>query len=220
MEYRLLRKKRKTVGISISQTGEVLVYAPLKASTRAVDDIVKRKEKWIAEAKSRMKTYQDGDKIIFFGKEYRLKLVRTIENELRIKIEGPDFTVYHCQDNPGLLYRGINDYLYNKYREDFKKGISVRIRMLAAQIGVVPNKITVKNQKTIWGSCSRDNNISINFKLALAPLDVVDYILIHELCHIIHKNHSREFWMEVESYIPDYRKKRNWLKASSYKALF
>lgn len=82
-----------------------------------------------------------------------------------------------------------------------------------------PNKISIRAQKTIWGSCSYNNNISVNMKLALAPLDVIDYILVHELCHIKHKNHSSDFWLAVESAMHDYRDKRNWLKENGYSLL-
>jgi len=86
-------------------------------------------------------------------------------------------------------------------------------------MGVRSNRLSIRAQKTIWGSCSWDNNISLNMKLALAPLEIIDYILVHELCHIKHKNHSSDFWLAVESVLPDYKERRSWLKENGYSLL-
>lgn len=74
------------------------------------------------------------------------------------------------------------------------------------------NRITVKNQKTRWGSCSSKKNLNFNYKLAYMPQEILDYVVVHELAHLRHMNHSREFWALVEQYLPDYRQRRNWLK--------
>lgn len=79
-------------------------------------------------------------------------------------------------------------------------------------MGLYGNRITVKNQKTRWGSCSSKRNLNFNYKLAYMPQEILDYVVVHELAHLRHMNHSREFWALVEQYIPDYRARRGWLK--------
>jgi len=215
MEYKVIRKKRKTLGIKISAGGELFVYAPTYVSIKTIENILVKRKEWIEEAKNKIKKYVHGDRILFLGKEYKINLIKTQDKNINIEFDASKFNVYIYEENSCCINDKIKDLLYSKHKEDFFHMINHRINILSEKMSVKPNKVSVRYQKTIWGSCSGDDNISINFKLALAPLDVVDYILIHELCHILHKNHSKEFWMAVQSFMPDYREKRKWLKTNS-----
>ena len=93
-------------------------------------------------------------------------------------------------------------------REYFPKRVSHYARML----GVTYGKISIRDQKTRWGSCSSEGNLSFNWRLILAPPDVLDYVVIHELCHRKEMNHSKEFWALVESLMPKYKERRKWLR--------
>jgi hypothetical protein len=90
--------------------------------------------------------------------------------------------------------------------------LAEKVRYYAQQIGVTYGRITIRNQKTRWGSCSTKGNLNFNCLLMLAPEDVQDYVVVHELCHRKQMNHSEKFWNEVEKVLPDYRERRNWLK--------
>lgn len=92
------------------------------------------------------------------------------------------------------------------------KVIPERVEYFAKVIGVTYGKITVRNQKTRWGSCSSKGNLNFNCLLMLAPPEVLDYVVVHELCHRKQMNHSKAFWLEVEKVIPDYKEARKWLK--------
>ena len=92
------------------------------------------------------------------------------------------------------------------------KELPPRLRELAKQVGVTYGRVTVRNQKTRWGSCSAQGNLNFNCLLMLCPRQVADYVMIHELCHRKELNHSPRFWAEVERVMPDYRDARNWLK--------
>jgi predicted metal-dependent hydrolase len=93
-----------------------------------------------------------------------------------------------------------------------KRVIPVKVRKFAELIGVTYGRITIRNQKTRWGSCSAEGNLNFNCVLMRAPEEIVDYVVVHELCHRIHMNHSKAFWGEVEKVIPDYKERRNWLR--------
>lgn len=220
MEYTIIRKKRKTLGIKVSQQGEVIVLAPYQVNIKTIENILAKRKDWIVEAKNSIKRYVSGDSFLFLGEEYVINLIETQDNNKSIEFNGSKFNVFINEESVNNLNNKIKELLYSKYKEDFLKMINYRMSSLAQIIGVKPNKVSVRYQKTIWGSCSYDDNISINFKLALAPLEVVDYILIHELCHILHKNHSKEFWMSVQTIMPNYKEKRKWLKANSCNLLF
>lgn len=219
MEYKLIRKKRKTLAIKISLEGEVLVYAPHRASLRSIESMLKEKEEWVSKTRARILEglNQERDVVPFLGRKYNLELVENVGKKAGVEFDGSRFRV--CCGGASGLKDDIKGALYGWYRESLLKIVTARIGELSAAMGVKPNKINIRAQKTIWGSCSYDNNISINMKLALAPLEIIDYILVHELCHIKHKNHSSEFWLAVESVMPDYKEKRKWLKENGFSLL-
>ena len=96
--------------------------------------------------------------------------------------------------------------------EEALKVIPARVEYFAKVIGVTYGKITIRNQKTRWGSCSSKGNLNFNCLLMLAPPEVLDYVVVHELCHRKQMNHSKAFWSEVEKVLPDYKEARKWLK--------
>lgn len=96
--------------------------------------------------------------------------------------------------------------------EEALKVIPERVEYFAKVIGVTYGKITIRNQKTRWGSCSSKGNLNFNCLLMLAPPEVLDYVVIHELCHRKQMNHSKAFWLEVEKVLPNYKEVRKWLK--------
>lgn len=93
-----------------------------------------------------------------------------------------------------------------------RRVIIEKVRKYAALMGVTYGKVTIKNQRSRWGSCSSKGNLNFNCLLMLAPDSVVDYVVVHELSHRIHMNHSKDFWLQVESIMPDYKEKEKWLK--------
>ena len=98
------------------------------------------------------------------------------------------------------------------YRKAAREYFPKRVSHYAHMLGVTYGKISIRDQKTRWGSCSSEGNLSFNWRLILAPPDVLDYVVIHELCHRKEMNHSKEFWALVESLMPDYKERRKWLR--------
>lgn len=96
--------------------------------------------------------------------------------------------------------------------EQALKLIPQRVEYFARQVGVTYGRITIRNQKTRWGSCSSKGNLNFNCLLMLAPTEILDYVVVHELCHRKEMNHSKAFWTEVEKVLPDYRQSVQWLK--------
>lgn len=94
-----------------------------------------------------------------------------------------------------------------------------RVAYFARQIGVTYGRITLRDQKTRWGSCSQAGNLNFNFRLILAPPEVLDYVVVHELCHRRQMNHSAQFWNEVAQVLPDYRAKKAWLAENGWRLM-
>lgn len=101
------------------------------------------------------------------------------------------------------------------YRKKAKTAFAERLHFYESQIGVHANGLRIKDQKTRWGSCSSKGNINLNWRLILAPQEVMDYVIIHELCHLKEMNHSKAFWDLVEAHCPDYKKQKQWLKENT-----
>ena len=104
-------------------------------------------------------------------------------------------------------------------RERAKSVLAQRTAYFARQIGVTYGRITVRDQKTRWGSCSQTGNLNFNFRLILAPSEVLDYVVVHELCHRRQMNHSAQFWQEVAQVLPDYRKRKAWLTENGWRLM-
>lgn len=100
----------------------------------------------------------------------------------------------------------------NRYRNAAKEYFTKRVEHFIQITGGTYTRITIRDQKTRWGSRSSSGTLSFNYRLMYAPLKVLDYVVVHELCHITHMNHSRDFWNMVASVLPDYKESRNWLK--------
>lgn len=104
-------------------------------------------------------------------------------------------------------------------RERAKSVLAQRTAYFARQIGVTYGRITVRDQKTRWGSCSQTGNLNFNFRLILAPLEVLDYVVVHELCHRRQMNHSAQFWQEVAQVLPNYRERKAWLTENGWRLM-
>jgi predicted metal-dependent hydrolase len=103
-----------------------------------------------------------------------------------------------------------------EYKKNAKNYIVPRVNELAEKFGFDYNKIRITSASTRWGSCSSMRNLNFSYRLILIPKEVIDYVIIHELCHLRHMNHSKKFWTEVEKYMPTYKEKEKWLKKNAY----
>lgn len=199
IEVNVLYGIRKKISIHIDSMGLITVKAPNGTSNEMVMNAVKQYGKrileqlhTIAEARNIPKTreYQDEGKFLHLGRYYFLhELIDTKElNEEELKNSLKKFYFSSC-----------------------KKIVGERIKIYQIQLKVKPKTIEVVESKTKWGSCSSDKKITFNYRLAMAPVEVIDYVIIHELCHLTHMNHDRSFWRRVGSIMPDYKEKEEYL---------
>ena len=167
-EVKVIRCRRKTIGIRIDDAGRITVRAPLRTSEAEIRRVLESKRTWIE------KTLEKGSA--------RAQVPKLTEGELE-----------------DLVKLG-------------RKVIPARTAEWARQVGVTYGRVTVKKQKTLWGSCSAKGNLNFNCLLLRCPEDVMDYVIVHELCHRKEMNHSSRFWQLVAAVLPDYRTPRKWLK--------
>ena len=135
----------------------------------------------------------------------------------KVKFNGEHFS-FAIPENLSLRARQeqIREKLIRWYRHQAQEILGSRIFHCARVVGVEPKKVAVRTQKRIWGSCHHGKgSINLNWLIVLSPIEVIDYVIIHELCHLIVPNHSKKFWQKVESFLKDYRHHERWLKDHS-----
>lgn len=125
----------------------------------------------------------------------------------------------HCVDYASQTIEKFTPQEIEAMKKQAKKLIAERVQHYASRIGVTYGTITIRTQRTRWGSCSSKGNLSFNCLLALVPPEVLDYVVIHELCHRMEMNHSSRFWITVEGIMPDYQVHRKWLKENGSKLI-
>lgn len=233
VQYTLSRSKRKTVGIKLNEKGEVSVSAPLGLSGKQVREIIIKKIPWIVKKQEELKRkynesgeqkkFIDGEAFLYLGKEHTLKIekgsapenVALCGNDIVVSMDG-DITKNHNvteEERIETMKRILRTFYINQFLEVIKG----RIDNYAHEIGVFPRKVTIREQKTRWGSCSSKGNISLNWRLIMAPLKVIDYVIVHELCHMKEMNHSKNFWNIVSGVCPDFKESQKWLKDNGHR---
>ena len=226
IEYNVVRTDRKTVGITIDPVEGVIVRSPKKVSKEKIENIVNNKSDWILQKLTKLddvkstpapKELLSGEKLPYLGRRYRLKVIKDSsisKKQAEVKLYQGKFIAKLSSSvvDDELRIKILKNKLIKWYRKHAEIKINNRVNKYKTQIGVKPNKVKIKKQKKRWGSCSNKGNLNFNWKLIMAPMSIVDYIVIHELAHLKYQNHSNEFWELVETIIPDYEKRQEWLR--------
>jgi len=225
--YTLLKTKRKTIGIIIDRNGEVKVHAPFRASNKQIYEVVRKKADWIEKKVNEIKArnsnsvcrqFVNGEKILYLGKEYTLEIVEKDSGKPEVLVREDAVTVYISRGLPNEdRKQAIKEALIKWYRQNFSGIVKERLEFYSLQLKAAPCKVVIKNQKTMWGSCSKKGNINLSWKLIMAPIEIIDYVIVHELCHLIVMNHSKDFWNHVVSVLPNCHESRKWLKANGHR---
>lgn len=233
VKYDVIKSDRKTLGIQVDPQKGVIVRSPKKVSEDKIQEVVKNKSKWILEKLDRVneikskpaaKEFMSGEKLPYLGRRYRLK-VKDIEDYkgVAVKFYQGKFIIKinsNLNNKEQKRRETIRNELIKWYREHAQEKIKERVNKYKEQIGVEPNNIKVKKQKKRWGSCSNKGNLNFNWKIIMAPMSVVDYIVIHELTHLKYSNHSKGFWKLIEAIIPNYKEKQEWLRINGPTLIF
>lgn len=208
--------RRKTAAIKI-QKGKVFVIVPECLTMAAIESLVAKKHRWIKEKLAiqneimdiKPKEFISGEAFSYLGKNHPLKiesglypLIKLHQDELVVSVR--DKTVDNSQ--------AIKQLLFKWYKQQAESELRDKTERYSRIIGVNPSSVTIKSFKSRWGSCSIAGGIQYNWKIIIAPDRIVNYVVIHELCHILHHNHSPAFWKAVEKYCHDYRDCSAWLK--------
>ncbi len=198
----------------------VQVIVPKNLPQKEIDDLLKQKSDWIRKKMiiqqsvplSKPKEFVYGESFTYLGRNYRLKVLTGQLQPVKLKQGYLQVTVPMEQKSDQALIRKL---LQDWYLDRASEKLEQKTVKYAQQIGVQPSKIRVREYKSRWGSCSVRGEVSYNWRIIISPNPVVDYVVVHELCHLIHHNHSKQYWNQVRSIVPDYQSKRDWLKTNA-----
>ena len=214
-------KRKKTISMRVKDN-KLIIKAPRTVSRKNLDEVIQRKQKWIKqraildfeEQNLRNRKFIDNENFYFRGNQYRLSLILGIKEE--VKIVG-GLLLVTCKDDRSIDRKNVRSLIKDFYVSESVKILNTRTNKFAKKMKVKPMGITVKNYVSKWGSCTSKNKISYNWRIIMAPNCIVDYLIIHELCHIIEHNHSKNFWHHVGTYCEDFQEKRKWLRENGHK---
>ncbi|ROL60914.1 M48 family peptidase [Bacteroidetes/Chlorobi group bacterium ChocPot_Mid] len=214
---RIIRSKRRTFSIEINPKGLLTIRAPLRASNGEIKNIIKDKYDWIKKkkkeiskkmAQKKKRHYVNGEKFECLGKEYTLILK-----------DNHKFAFSTSQDKLILnsnYQKVARNLLIYWYKNQALKYITRRASHFAEIMNTNFNRINITGANTRWGSCSNNKNLNFSWKLILAPKQIVDYVIVHELSHLFEMSHSKKFWNRVAQVLPNYMIYETWLKENGH----
>jgi predicted metal-dependent hydrolase len=225
LSYSIIYTNRKTVSISISLDGSVLVRAPQFIKEKDIQHIIQQKIDWIIKKQNQLiektrlekikyqRNYDDTSTMPFQGIEYPIyyKTHNGLKNPI-ISLEQGYFQIRIGETYDKQKIRSaFRSWYFNKAKVIYMDRVSYYQVIMKESFGYV----RIKEQKSCYGSCSSKRNLNFNWKCILAPKEVLDYIVVHELCHLKEMNHSKRFWAEVEKVYPNFKECKQWLKENN-----
>lgn len=206
----VIRSRRKTVSLVVTKDARLIVRAPNRTPQAFIDRVIAEKSGWILrkmeEMRSRPKlparSYVDGDVFLYLGKQYSVEVIEGTVADIALA----DKLYITRQALPDIRSR-----LHAWYTEKAHRIISTRIAWFAIRTGCDPKRVRITNATRRWGSCSSSGTVSFSWRLVMAPPEVIDYVVVHELVHIGQPDHSPAFWEKVERVMPDYCTWKEWL---------
>jgi len=220
LSYRLIKskKRRKTISLHIKEDGKIVIYTPFRTPKWEIEKFIDGKLSWIVEKiserekriKEGEKTFRPGEKFLYLGEWYPLEIQESSNKKRALTLAFGKFILDHDH------IPEARDLFCNWYKKEAKEKITERVIRYSDRFQLLPEGIKITSARSRWGSCSRDNRLSFSWRIIMASLTIIDYVLIHELVHIREKNHSSKFWNYLESVLPDYRNRRRWLRENGH----
>ncbi len=208
--HKFVRSKRKTLSLIVEPDGTLTVRAPLRMKKADIQKFVEEKQDWIKRKQARAledaptpRRYVDGETFTYLGEEILLRIVP--DGKPALVMDG----VFKLTKSSQPLAKS---YFEAWYKKQARVVLTERVVHFARSRKVKPGRIRISSAKTRWGSCSPKKTLSFTWRLVMAPLEIIDYVVVHELCHLEEMNHSKAFWARVEGILPDYKARRKWLK--------
>ena len=208
----ITRTRRRTLAIIVEDDGRIVVRAPLRLKQEAIDEFVRAREKWIRGRQELAlrrresfvpRSYISGEQFLYLGAPYRLQIA---ERQGRALVFNEGFHL-----SRGALPRAEAAF-ERWYRRQALRVMTERANLYAAGNGFAFKRIRITSARKQWGSCGPGDSLRFAWRLVMAPLPMIDYVVVHELVHLKHRNHSKRFWSKVASILPDFGERQDWLE--------
>ncbi|MEN6373412.1 MAG: SprT family zinc-dependent metalloprotease [Smithella sp.] len=215
------RKRRKTISLQITERSDIIIQAPYFTPVKEINSFIEQKHDWIQKTIQQQKEqkritgeklYVSGEFFYFLGTPYPLEVFFQQKMPAGLVFWNNRFYL-NCED--GLETR--KNYFIQWYKTKAGEYLAGQVENVGRRLQLLPRSIRITSARTRWGSCSPENNLAFSFRLIMAPQNVVDYVIMHELMHIREKNHSMRFWKLLEAVMPEYKIHRRWLRENGHK---
>ena len=212
----IIRTKRKSIALIVKRDGSLTVRAPINAIDEDIIAVVEKKSSWIRSKQAMVlsiypqtseKEYVNGEGFWYLGISYRLEIVDGAKNP--IELNGQFYLDQSVLPQAQLFFT-------NWYKEQAFKVLSERVSWYATNFGIPFHEVKITSAQTRWGSCSVKGILSFPWRLVMAPIPVMDYVVVHELVHLVEKNHGKAYWAKVRAIMPDYKQKIEWLDINGH----
>ena len=227
LPYTLQRsaKRKRTIAFAVKSETSLHILAPLNTKVSVIESIVNRRAGWIIKKIADLKKhalhpkpqdYVSGEIFSFLGIPYQLQITRNDKVKMGCVLEDGVLTVNIHGDwfSAQTLREEVRFEIMSWYKKQARQRLIERTGFWQNQTNIHCRRVMISNPDRRWGSCSSDNDIRLNWRIIMAPLALIDYLIVHELCHVVQKNHSTRFWKQVEQIIPDYKERRRRLRQS------
>lgn len=216
INYNVIKSNRKTLAIMIKE-GKIIVKAPLKTSSLAIEEFVRKHKQWIFEKISISETKYErfnslfvGEEIMIYGLRYPITI--NVTDNKRTHFNGNTLKVAASAASANeKLRRNVKNYMIKFASIELEK----KLNFISDKIGLGYANLKMTNAKGKWGSCDKNKSIRLNWRLIMLDTCLVDYVIVHELCHTMHLNHSKNYWELVSKFYPTYKNARKVLKEHS-----
>ncbi|WP_368259917.1 M48 family metallopeptidase [Clostridium paraputrificum] len=214
IKYEIIYKKKKSISISIDVEGNVKVSVPNNTSKDTIERVIKSKSEWISRKIKEINSREELEvnTIMYLGKKYSIEIIEQPFLKRNFVAFFNDKFVVNVTIKENAM-KVLEEYLK---RETLR--IVEEVMRYKVLFKIIPKEIKVKKLKSRWGSCSYDNMLVFNSKLIMFRNEAIDYVVIHELCHMIHKNHSKDYWALVKNIMPNYEQEHKYLRENSHLA--
>ena len=212
--------KRRNMSLVVTKQNGLQAKVPLNTSLQIIEKFIKNKEEWVInqlnefdkmESFSAPKEFVSGERLPYIGRSYRLQVTKTDCKQTEFHFDRGKF-IATIPNNKNSHFTEIKYKTMKWYHERALVKLKERIDFYSPKVGKAPTNVKVKEFKTKWGNCTDNGTIELNWRIIFAPMSIIDYVVVHELCHLVAMNHSKEFWSKLSAILVDYKERSEWLK--------
>lgn len=227
IEYKVVRSRRKTLSLQVSY-GQVLVRAPYGVDDKFINTLIEKKSAWLKAKIAQQSQVDDfccdfsqGSTLFLFGQLVTLDITfaKQAQTLLTNDINNKQILIIVLAErnqkklnNKVLLAAAVKKHIEKYFKQQAEDIIPVKVATYSQLTSLTPVSIKIRQYRSRWGSCNSRGELSFNYLLMMLPIDVINYVVVHELCHLEHLNHSKEFWQLVAKHFPQYTKAKKWMK--------